>query len=117
MQNATHRWPSNLPLHYESLSKGLNIDSRGMTDIEHLARAIYFYNNLIPPTVKLLILRTFHANQAHPQEIADSHIHQGARSVKTTNTTSSSGPLSCNGQRAKYSDATESIFNHLDRDS
>ncbi|GBP33937.1 MD-2-related lipid-recognition protein [Eumeta japonica] len=33
-------------------------------------------------------------------EIADSHIHQGARSVKTTNTTSLSGPLSCNGQRA-----------------
>ncbi|GBP17551.1 hypothetical protein EVAR_12261_1 [Eumeta japonica] len=26
-------------------------------------------------------------NRAHPQEIADSHIHQGARSVKTTNTT------------------------------
>ncbi|GBP73250.1 hypothetical protein EVAR_55016_1 [Eumeta japonica] len=37
---------------------------------------------------------------AHPQEIADSHIHQGARSVKTTNTTSLSGPLSCNSQRA-----------------
>ncbi|GBP74291.1 hypothetical protein EVAR_42870_1 [Eumeta japonica] len=36
---------------------------------------------------------------AHPQEIADSHIHQGARSVKKTNT-SLSGPLSCNGQRA-----------------
>ncbi|GBP21577.1 hypothetical protein EVAR_9762_1 [Eumeta japonica] len=31
--------------------------------------------------------------------IADSHIHQGARSVKTTNTTSLSEPLSCNGQR------------------
>ncbi|GBP21550.1 hypothetical protein EVAR_9733_1 [Eumeta japonica] len=31
--------------------------------------------------------------------IADSHIHQGARSVKTTDTTSLSGPLSCNGQR------------------
>ncbi|GBP47647.1 hypothetical protein EVAR_40043_1 [Eumeta japonica] len=41
----------------------------------------------------------FHANQAHPQEIVDSHIHQGARNVKTTNTTSLSGPLSCNGQR------------------
>ncbi|GBP78147.1 hypothetical protein EVAR_99181_1 [Eumeta japonica] len=38
--------------------------------------------------------------EAHPQEIADSHIHQGTRSVKTTNTTSLSGPLSCNGQRA-----------------
>ncbi|GBP78953.1 Mitochondrial GTPase 1 [Eumeta japonica] len=38
-------------------------------------------------------------NKAHPQEIADSHIHQGARSIKTTNTTSLSGPLSCNGQR------------------
>ncbi|GBP24964.1 Solute carrier family 2, facilitated glucose transporter member 8 [Eumeta japonica] len=34
---------------------------------------------------------------AHPQEIADSHIHQGARSVKTTNTTSLGRPLSCNG--------------------
>ncbi|GBP20840.1 hypothetical protein EVAR_80657_1 [Eumeta japonica] len=33
------------------------------------------------------------ADEAHPQEIADSHIHQGARSVKTTNTTSLSGPL------------------------
>ncbi|GBP00224.1 hypothetical protein EVAR_848_1 [Eumeta japonica] len=38
--------------------------------------------------------------EAHPQEIADSHIHQAARSVKTTNTTSLSRPLSCNGQRA-----------------
>ncbi|GBP83124.1 hypothetical protein EVAR_90279_1 [Eumeta japonica] len=43
---------------------------------------------------------TFHANKAHLQEIADSHIHQGARSVKTTNTTSLDRPLSCNGQRA-----------------
>ncbi|GBP42290.1 hypothetical protein EVAR_16386_1 [Eumeta japonica] len=41
----------------------------------------------------------FAFSQAHPQEIVDSHIHQGARSVKTTNTTSLSGPLSCNGQR------------------
>ncbi|GBP90129.1 ER membrane protein complex subunit 1 [Eumeta japonica] len=46
------------------------------------------------------VLRTFHANKAHLQEIADSHIHQGARSVKTTNTTSLDRPLSCNGQRA-----------------
>ncbi|GBP86656.1 hypothetical protein EVAR_90716_1 [Eumeta japonica] len=38
--------------------------------------------------------------KAHPQEIADSHIHQGVRNVKTTDTTSLSGPLSCNGQRA-----------------
>ncbi|GBP10676.1 hypothetical protein EVAR_6244_1 [Eumeta japonica] len=44
--------------------------------------------------------RTFHANKAHLQETADSHIHQGARSVKTTNTTSLDRPLSCNGQRA-----------------
>ncbi|GBP58755.1 Putative fatty acyl-CoA reductase CG5065 [Eumeta japonica] len=54
----------------------------------------------IPPIVKLLILRTFHANKAHPQEIADSHIHQGVKSVKATDTTSLSGPLSCNGQKA-----------------
>ncbi|GBP92365.1 hypothetical protein EVAR_84846_1 [Eumeta japonica] len=30
----------------------------------------------------ITVLRTFHANKAHLQEIADSHIHQGARSVK-----------------------------------
>ncbi|GBP17462.1 hypothetical protein EVAR_8811_1 [Eumeta japonica] len=58
----------------------------------------FFY--LIPLTVKLSILRMVHANQAYPQEIANNHIHQGARSVKTTNTTSLSGSLSCNGQRA-----------------
>ncbi|GBP38546.1 hypothetical protein EVAR_96148_1 [Eumeta japonica] len=38
---------------------------------------------------------------AHPQKIADSHIHQGVRSIKTTDTSSLCGPLSCNGQRAK----------------
>ncbi|GBP82647.1 hypothetical protein EVAR_58568_1 [Eumeta japonica] len=38
--------------------------------------------------------------QGTSSEIADSHIHQGARSVKTTNTTSLDRPLSCNGQRA-----------------
>ncbi|GBP00657.1 hypothetical protein EVAR_76921_1 [Eumeta japonica] len=35
--------------------------------------------------------RRIGVNSAHPQEIADSHIHQGARSVKTTNTTSLAG--------------------------
>ncbi|GBP90499.1 hypothetical protein EVAR_79983_1 [Eumeta japonica] len=53
-----------------------------------------------PRGFRRLVLRTFHANKAHLQEIADSHIHQGARSVKTTNTTSLDRPLSCNGQRA-----------------
>ncbi|GBP05726.1 hypothetical protein EVAR_5063_1 [Eumeta japonica] len=38
--------------------------------------------------------------QGTSSEIADNHIHQGARSVKTTNTTSLDRPLSCNGQRA-----------------
>ncbi|GBP83685.1 hypothetical protein EVAR_57085_1 [Eumeta japonica] len=41
--------------------------------------------------------------KAHPQEIADSHIHQDVRSVKTTDTISLSGPLSCNDQRATKS--------------
>ncbi|GBP12876.1 hypothetical protein EVAR_6185_1 [Eumeta japonica] len=41
---------------------------------------------------------------AHPQEIADSHIHQGARSVKTTNTTSLGRPLSCNDRSDICSD-------------
>ncbi|GBP91650.1 hypothetical protein EVAR_68284_1 [Eumeta japonica] len=51
-------------LYYESLSKGLNIDSRGLTDIEHLSKCYLFYNYLIPLTVKLSIPRTFHANKA-----------------------------------------------------
>ncbi|GBP38658.1 hypothetical protein EVAR_27845_1 [Eumeta japonica] len=46
------------------------------------------------------VLRTFHANKAHLQEIADSHIHQGARSVEAANTASLDGPLSCNGRGA-----------------
>ncbi|GBP09215.1 hypothetical protein EVAR_62531_1 [Eumeta japonica] len=40
----------------------------------------------------------FHANQVHPQEIADSHIHQGVRSVKkptNADSTSLSEPRSC----------------------
>ncbi|GBP77906.1 hypothetical protein EVAR_89559_1 [Eumeta japonica] len=50
--------------------------------------------------LKLPLNVTDYEFRAHPQEIADSHIHQGARSVKTINTTSLSGPLSCSGQRA-----------------
>ncbi|GBP68631.1 hypothetical protein EVAR_43962_1 [Eumeta japonica] len=38
------------------------------------------------------------SSSAHLQEIANSHIHQGVRSVKTTDTISLSEPLSCNGQ-------------------
>ncbi|GBP33520.1 hypothetical protein EVAR_28675_1 [Eumeta japonica] len=52
------------------------------------------------PARPLKLSLVFHANKAHLQETADSHIHQGARSAKTTNTTSPDRPLSCNGQRA-----------------
>ncbi|GBP87132.1 hypothetical protein EVAR_99863_1 [Eumeta japonica] len=42
----------------------------------------------MPDQDNIVLEGTFHANKAHPKEIADCHIHQGARSVKTTNTTS-----------------------------
>ncbi|GBP90883.1 hypothetical protein EVAR_100380_1 [Eumeta japonica] len=63
-----------------------------------------------PPVARVAtILRTFQANQAHPQEIADSHIHQGARSVETTNTTSLNGTLSCNGCHFKFAQSDTQI--------
>ncbi|GBP74349.1 hypothetical protein EVAR_84401_1 [Eumeta japonica] len=68
-EHETDRWPSNLFFYYKSLSNHLNIDSRGFTNIE--------------PPIILLFPRTFHANQAHPQENKDGHIHKGVKSVKT----------------------------------
>ncbi|GBP76963.1 hypothetical protein EVAR_63310_1 [Eumeta japonica] len=53
-----------------------DVRSRGITALELVGIVLAAWNRM-----------------AHPQEIADSHIHQGARSVKTTNTTSLSEPL------------------------
>ncbi|GBP56755.1 hypothetical protein EVAR_37011_1 [Eumeta japonica] len=50
--------------------------------------------------VNMEAMDSLDTKQAHPQKIANSHSHQGVRSVKTTDTTMLCGPLSCNGQRA-----------------
>ncbi|GBP47343.1 hypothetical protein EVAR_38944_1 [Eumeta japonica] len=47
-------------------------------------------------------------SEVTPHESCFSHIHQGPRSVKTTDTTSLGRPLSCNGERA-----TRTIFSSL----